>query len=119
MASKNTTRFIGLNKLAADCRIEKIWCEANGDNPRTGYRDYWAELAPGWSFEGETHCLHEYTIPAMYDAMDRVVRCDHDCPCGNGPRKIRKFLFHRLTPDARAEAEACLAELRKVTETAR
>jgi len=58
-----------LKGLRADPRIQEIWQENDGFNPKG--LSYWASLTPGLTWDG-VYNLHESTVRELADALSRV-----------------------------------------------
>lgn len=61
-------------------RVQSIDVEFDEwDGPRNPY-SYWMWLQPGWSPDGERHCIHEPNKREFMEVWRRVERCDcHQC----------------------------------------
>ena len=57
-------------EVKADYRVAKVWRE--NDGAFSSALSYWAELAPGFNWEG-CGCLHEATIRDLCAALSEVV----------------------------------------------
>ncbi len=68
-----------LKQIKRDPRVLSVWQEDD-----CGELEYWAELAPGYSWEG-VHTLHEATVKDLALALSCVVKCsDKGSMCASG-----------------------------------
>lgn len=58
-----------LADVKADPRVVEVWTEDDGFNAN-GRPAYWARLADGYKFDGETTCLHEGTVRDLCRALN-------------------------------------------------
>jgi len=63
MSGINRTRYVTLDKVAADPRVVEVWDE--GDD------GLWIHLAPGFNFEGQAG-LHASTVKQLVELFKMV-----------------------------------------------
>lgn len=66
--------------LANTDKIEECSNEIGSDD------GYWLYLKSGWSFEGETHSVHEWSVKDLLSAFKNV----EPCACGDCQADLKK-----------------------------
>jgi hypothetical protein len=67
---RNPTKTKSWQKILAHPRVLSAWDETVDEVP-----SLWAELRPGWAYEG-THCVHRESVAALLRDVVSAEPCD-------------------------------------------
>jgi hypothetical protein len=62
-------------QLLVDPRVSAVWVENNeGEtaNGKISLKDIWIELAEGWTWQGESQCIHEWCKKDAIEAFQSI-----------------------------------------------